>query len=406
METSIKYYEPINKYSRRVNLDEWFVCYDLYKKGDYYPSFIHLLRYINPPYPIPDTPELNLKYPHGSVHVQIQANKDFYKIDVPFLKFTPNSMRVPAMRQMIEANFSSLILGQIELKEDELWIHYEDRMSNFDPYKVYDLLNEICLEADNTDDYYVDRFKLDYLEYPKVEKFTSSEMSEAKKVFKEIIEDGLRYAQYLESNRWYYTTCDMFAITYLKLRYVLFPQGIFGRDINADFLKMYENIPINNLIVATKERLTKLLSYDEKKMEESLFHPNFLMPIKPRAEVPRVQEFLVNAYNNAKEAIYNKNYPVASLGMYYHLYNLMDLYTLPIEFSNAIPKVFQRCSNQDWKYTAEQLFQLISKIMEIRLDTNGNLIEGSMDLGEGNLQDTLKNSSQSIFSKITNFFKK
>ncbi len=406
MEISIKYYDPINRYSRRVNLNEWFVCYDLYKKGDYYSSFIHLLKYINPPYEIPDTSELNLKYPHGSVYVQIQANHDFYRIDVPFLKFTPQSIRIPAMRQMIEANFSSLILGQIELKENEVWIHYEDKMSNFDPYKVYDLLNEICLEADNTDDYYVDRFKLEYLDYPNVQKFTSSEMSNAKQIFKEIIEEGLLYAQYLEENRFYYTACDMLAICYLKLRYVLFPQGILGRDLNFDFLKMYENVPINILISETKARLTKLLSYDEKKMEESFFHPNFLMTIKSRAEVPRVQEFLVNAYNNGRDAIYNKNYMIGALGMYYHLYNLMDSYTIPIEFTNAIPKVFQRCSEKDWKYTAEQLFQLISKIMEIKLDEHGQVIAGSMDLGEEIVKEKSQTSSQNIFAKITNLFKK
>lgn len=406
MDTSIKYYEPINKYSRRVNLDEWFVCYDLYKKGDYYNSFVHLLKYINPPYEIPDSKELNLKYPHGSVYVQIQANQDYYKIDVPFLKFTSNSMKVPAMRQMIEANFSSLILGQIQLRGNELWIHYEDKMSNFDPYKVYDLLVEICSEADNTDDYYVDRFKLDYLEYPNVNKFTQSELSEAKRILKEIIENGLRYAEYFEQNRWYYTTCDMFAIIYLQIRYALFPQGIFGRDLNNDFVKMYENIPVNNLVNLTKERVKKLFSYDEKKIEESFFHPNFLMPIKPRAEVPRVQEFLGNAYNIGKDAVYNKNYAAGTVGMLYHLYNLIDLYTLPIEFTNAIPKVLQRCSEKEWKYSAEQLFQMISKIMEIRLDENGNVVAGQMDLGEGSIKEEKEKTSQSIFSKITNLFKK
>jgi hypothetical protein len=146
MDKSLTYYKPINSYFRKVNLDEWFLSRKAYEEGDYYQALLHLLRYINPPISIPDTSSLDLKIPHGSVNVHIKADQKTFSVDIPFLKFTPQSKKLPAMRQMIEQNFSSLILGQIILQDSELWFHYDEPIEKFKPYKIYYILDEICIE--------------------------------------------------------------------------------------------------------------------------------------------------------------------------------------------------------------------------------------------------------------------
>lgn len=406
MENSISYYKPINRYFRRVNLDEWFISFDEYEAGNSYSALVHLLRYINSPAPIPDGDSLELKIPHGSVNIHIKANKESLSIDVPFLKFTPESSKLPAMRQMIEQNFSSLILGQIVLKEGALWFHYEDRIENFEPYKIYYLLDEICAEADNNDDYYIDRFKLEHVEKPEYQPFTGEELQKASEIMKNIITQGIKYAEYFENKRYYNTACDMLAITFFRIKYTIFPQGIFGREVQDGLLAMYSNESVQNVISSTKAKLNSFLDYNAKKFEESLFHPNFLMPIKPRAEIPKIQEFLAPVYEKAKQGIINRVYADTAIILFYNFYNLMDLYTIPADFSSAFDKVFERCADKDWKFTSEQLFKILGKIFEIRLDENGNVVEGSMDLGETESSGGAIQSVKNIFSKITNVFKK
>jgi hypothetical protein len=402
MDKSLTYYKPINSYFRKVNLDEWFLSRKAYEEGDYYQALLHLLRYINPPISIPDTSSLDLKIPHGSVNVHIKADQKTFSVDIPFLKFTPQSKKLPAMRQMIEQNFSSLILGQIILQDSELWFHYDEPIEKFEPYKIYYILDEICIEADRNDDYYIDRFQLEHVQKPEIQLFTEGEVNQASEIFKNLIQEGLQLAEYFENKRYYNATCDILAITFFRIRHVIFPQGILGRELIDALNSMYANDSMANIIHSTKAKFNKFLTYDFQKFKESLFHPKFLMPIKTRAEVRRIQEILSPIYERCKQGIQNRIFDDTSIILFYNFYNIMDLHTIPVEFSNAFEKVFERCSQKDWKYTSEQLFSLLEKILQIRLDENGNVIEGSMDLGESTSSTP---SMKSIFSKITNIFK-
>ncbi|MCB1176863.1 MAG: hypothetical protein KDK36_04705, partial [Leptospiraceae bacterium] len=219
MENSLSFQKPINRYFRKVSLSDWFTSLDNYDDGNNLKSVIHLLRYINGPVPIPDGDSIELKIPHGSVYVYIKADNENFEVNLPFLKLNSSSKKLPAMRQFIEQNFSSLILGQIILKDnDELWYHYKDKIANCEPYKVYYTLDEICNQADNNDDYYIEKFQLEHVENPELNYFSQEDSDKAKSTMKSIIEEGLSYAEFFESKRWYNTACDSLAITYFRIK--------------------------------------------------------------------------------------------------------------------------------------------------------------------------------------------
>lgn len=410
MENTLKYLPPISKYHRKISLDDWFESTKYYDQGNYYKSLIHLLRYINGPVPIPDTPSISLKIPHGSVYVNIQADAEKFKVSVPFLKFIPGSVKVAAMRQMIEQNFSTLILGQIVLKGEELWYEYEDKTSNCEPYKIYYMLDELCTQADNNDDYYIDRFKLDHVEKPVLDQFTPTEYSKAESEFKEIISEGLKYADYFEKNRWYNLTCDVLAITFFRLRHVTFPQGLLARELQDALSGMYANDSVNNIILAARENMAKFSGYDSVKFKESLFHPQFFMPIKPRAEIPRLQELFENTFNNTTAWMSSRSYIDTAVLLTYEFYNAMDLYFLTPDVMTAIENTLSKASGKDWKSASEILYRLIQKIMEIELDQEGNMVKGSLaefqsNAGGTEIKSAAASSAKSIFSKISSLFK-
>ncbi|MCU0847552.1 MAG: hypothetical protein MUD12_06660 [Spirochaetes bacterium] len=378
MEKCLSYSRPISKYTRSVSLDDWYKSMDLYEAGDFAKSIVHLLRYINPPVEIPDAKKLNLTIPHGSVNVSVKMDSKNFSVSVPFLKFGPSSLKVPAMRQIIEGNFSSLTLAQTVLKDGELWMEYGAPIEDCEPYKIYAVLDEICREADSNDDYYIDRFKLEHINEIKAEKYGPKEREAAAKEFKAIIEEGLSYADYLEGKRYYDMGCDALAITVFRLKYAIFPQGILGRDVQDVLQSMFEHNPPETIASKTKEKLKKLLNYDKAKFEESLYHPNFFMPIKPRAEIPRVKEQLDSGYQTLSKNMPEKAYMYCALYGMYELYYLWDVYTVPPEILKGLEKTLSGAAGRDWKAAAEAVYGFMSKIMELEIDGDGKLIKGSL----------------------------
>ena len=225
MDKSLSYTQPISRYNRSVSLDDWYTSMDCYEKGEYQKSVVHLLRYINPPVTIPDGPDLDITIPHGSVNVHLKMTGENFSVEVPFLKFNSSSLRLPSMRQMIESNFSAMVLAQTVLKGDELWMEYKMPVENCEPYKVYDLLDEMCREADQNDDYYIDRFKLEHISEIKAEPFTQEEREAAAREFGAIISEGLACADYMDGKRYYDMECDALAITLFRLKHSIFPRG-------------------------------------------------------------------------------------------------------------------------------------------------------------------------------------
>ncbi|MDX1958807.1 MAG: hypothetical protein SFU98_09550 [Leptospiraceae bacterium] len=402
MDISFHYSKPIARYQRAVSLPDWFLSTDYYDKGNYQMSVVHLLKYINPPIPVPDGPDLNITIPHGSVNVTIKLTKEKFSLKVPFLKLTATSQKLPALRQMIEKNFSTLVLGQITMKGDELVFEYEAKTADCEPYKIYSLLDEICYEADNNDDYYIDRFKLEALSVPNLNYFSPTELKQGIDEFKSIINECLQHAEESEAKRFYGMACDALAIAFFRIRYSIFPQGIFGRDVQDAFNGMFTNEAPELIISKTKDKLKKLLSYDEAKIKESLFHPIFLMPIKKRAEIPFIQDKFSGPFKTVSDSFQGKSYQYAATFGIYELYNMMDLYTIPAEVQKGIEYTLEKSSGKDWKTTAELVNAFFTKLMEIQFDENGNIVRGSLDFDNSSSSSS---GFKSIFSKITNVFK-
>jgi len=199
--------------------------------------------------------------------------------------------------------------------------------------------------------------------------------------------------------------CDALAIIFFRLRYTIFPQGIFGRDLQDAFNGMFVHEAPEQIITKTKDKLRKILSYDEKKIKDSLFHPIFLMPIKKRAEIPFIQEKFAGPANTVSDSLSNKAFQYAATFGIYELYNMMDLYTIPAEVQKGVESTLAKVHSKDWKSAAEGVNGFFTKLMEIELDDNGNIVKGSLNFDDSSASASASAGFKSIFSKITNVFK-
>lgn len=145
--TSIKSLRPVSTAKEREDL--WSRAMKLYEDGKYAESILAVIDYANPVIrnKFGNATQTQFQIAHGSAIVNITLENNLFKVHTPFLKL-PAEAKIPLMRRVAEINFGVLSLPQIYLKGDELYFYFQCPVEMCYPYKVYDILREICSNAD------------------------------------------------------------------------------------------------------------------------------------------------------------------------------------------------------------------------------------------------------------------
>lgn len=399
MEKSLTYDKSINLVRNSSSTPYWYESVKNFDNKEFRAAFFNLLRYVNSTITIPneasETVELSL--PHGSVIINLKIDSKGYEISAPFLKIPDGPNGLGMMRQIAELNFSYLVLGQIVMKGNDCFFEYKDILENSEPYKLYSLLEEICFCADYYDDVFVDKFKTEPVNKPKLDEFTTEEKELASKKFSEIIKEGLSFVEFFESKRYYSLAWEMMENTFLKIDYVIAPQGILGAKLSETKNLLFANDAQQTVVANTKVKLKELLNFDREKFNASLFHPKFLIPTRKRGELPYVQDFMRSTHEAMTSSMGNKNYTDVTVSALYLIYDLFYKNSIPTEISTFLDSALERAGGKDWKTSAEILYDSVNKIMDLNPEEDiGGKLGGSTSGG----------STKSIFGKITGLFKK
>lgn len=399
MDKSLTYDKSINFIRSNSYTPYWYESVKDFDSGNFKSSFLNLLRYVNNTIQLPDTTkeEVELNLPHGSVIVNIKLNSKEYEISAPFLKLPEGPSGLGMMRQISELNFSYLVLGQIILKGNDFYFEYKDNLQNCEPFKLYSVLEEICFCADYYDDVFVDKFKTSYVVKPDLIIFTSDEIDLAYKDFNQIIKEGLTFVDYFESKRYYGLASDMLETIFLKIDYVIAPQGILGAKLIEYKNLLYSNDALQTVVANTKLKLQELLTFDRQKFNDSLFHPKFLVPIKKRGELPYIQEFMSKTFETMTASFGNKSYMDVTIAALFLIYDLFYKNAIPNEVTTHLESALEKAGGKDWKTSAEILYGSVNKIMSLNPEE---------DASEQLTDDSSLASIKSIFGKITGLFKK
>ncbi len=400
MEKSLTYDKSINLLRSSSSTPFWYESVKNFDNKDYKTSFFNLLRYVNSTIVIPNesSESVELHLPHGSIVVNIKLDSKGYEISAPFLKVPEGASGLGMMRQISELNFSYLVLGQIVLKGNDFYFEYKDALENSEPYKIYSLLEEICFCADYYDDVFIDKFKTEPVNKPALNVFTSEELELASKKFSEIIKEGLSFVEFFESKRSYSLAWEMMENTFLKIDYVIAPQGILNAKLGETKSLLFANDAQQTVVANTKVKLQELLGYDKQKFNSSLFHPKFLIPIRKRGELPYVQDFMRSTHETMTSSMGSKNYISVTVSALYLIYDLFYKNSIPNEISTFLDSALEKAGGKDWQTSAEILYGAISKIMDLNPEEDiGNKLGG---------ENSQAGSTKSIFGKITGLFKK
>ncbi len=382
MNTNSIYYPPIQAKRASTRQDEkWDEAILLFKNKQYTNILPTLLAYV----------DVNLKnkktnntyeIAHGSVVVHITQTADELRIECPFLNIE-RAKKVPLMRRLVEMRMSPLNLTNVELKDNLVYFTFSSSLSLCEPYKIYNVLREICYYADSYDDEFIEKFNAEHLQEPKINPLPDDLKEEVYTNYKNIVTDGLkRFNVYLE-NRQHNNAFYTLNTTFKKIDFYAEPQGYLRSIIEKAINNLFnQDIPFQQRLLNGKANLEKLGDYSKEKVLESLYKIEVFIPHKYSGKKENIRDNWEESYYDVQEMIEQSRFEDASnimLSCFYSLfyYNLVDE-----NISKPITDALVEASGLNWNQAALILLKGMQAIMEDTLLGNDYGMDLSKIMGE------------------------
>lgn len=358
----------------KIQRHVWKETTQLFEEGKHLDSFLHLFDYVDKDLIAKrgnaDKTEFNV--PHGSVIVNIKIAGDEVKVNVPFLKL-PEKNKIPLLRRINEINFSPLNLASITLEGDELRFNYSTTLKMCEPWKMYYVFREICINADNYDDEFIDKFGAIRLREPNVEYFPEIKQDEIWNNFRSILEETKQYVNFFEDKRIPGFVWDALLQLFFTIDYLIAPQGEMRTNLEQVVSFMQNrNYSIQEKIDKGKNYFNELQNISKEKLCSNLYLSDVFIPVKNTTTIEQIRETFQNQYETAKKEMANNDFMGAALSIrYIFLYQFYYSYG-PDDVMETIAQALEKSSGQPWDQAAGILWDAMNQVMNGQTTQSGS----------------------------------
>ncbi len=401
MNINSSYYPSTQSQHTVTKQDEkWDEALLLFKNKQYASILPTLLDYVNPILQSKKTAN-TYQIAHGSVVVHITQTEEELNIECPFLNIE-NAKQVPLMRRLLELRMYPLNLTNISLKNNLVYFTFSSPLSLCEPYKIYNVLREICYYADSYDDEFIEKFNAAHLQEPKVIPFEATLKEEVYSNYITMIADGInRFNEYLE-NRQHNNAFYTLNYTFKKIDFYASPQGylrsIIEKSVNALFDR---NTPFQQRLLNGKTNLEKLQNYPKEAVLESLYQIEVFIPHKYSCKKENIREQWEESYEEVQTLIEQLKYEAASNQMLSLFYSMFYYHLVDESISKPITDALSQSSGLPWNQAAPILLKGMQGIMEDAIFNNDFGMDLSKIMGE-QMQQSMAMMQQMMANFKTN----
>ena len=370
MNTAIKFDRTIIKSLRPVlNTKEkestWEKAMKLFDEGNYRDSILTVIDYANPlvraKFGNPEQTKFNVG--HGSAVVTVEIENNTFKVLTPFLKLPDN--KIPLLRRINEINFGVLSLPQIYLKGDELFFSYQCPLEMCYPFKIYEVLREICSNADFFDDEFVTQFGAKRIIEPKVIPYEPSQKEKAWEKFREYLDEAVQYIDYMQSKRMDGFIWDVLSIELRKIEYFVAPQGKLRNDIETAVKELgNNNLNFNERLNSGRRFLAQLQAVTKEAFMEDLYLTDVFIPYKYYSKIESIKENFGNTLERAGKEMSGGDYLSSTFTMQYDLINLFYNNDLAPDVADFVERSLSEASGKEWKEAAGVLYNSLQSFVK------------------------------------------
>jgi hypothetical protein len=370
----------------KLQRNQWQDTTKLFEEGKYHESLLKLFDYVDKDLVAKrgnaDKTEFNV--PHGSVVVNIKIENDQLNIKVPFLKL-PEKSTIPLLRRITEINFTPLNLATIVLEGDELQFKYSTALKQCEPWKMYYVFREICINADNYDDEFIDKFGAIRIHEPSVEYFSEEKQNEIWETYQAMLSEAAQYGEHFENKRIPGFVWDVLLQLFFYIDYQIAPQGALRTKIEDVVSYMQNrNYSLQQKIDKGKSLFKDLQNISKEELCSNLYITDLFIPVKNTASHESVKETFQNQFETAKKEMAHKDYLGAALSIrYIFLYEFYYSYA-PEDVVETITTALEKSSGQPWEQAANILWEAMNKIMGGQTNQSNSSAGSSWGSGSSN----------------------
>ncbi len=340
-----RYKRPIKSIADpKVEVSYWEDAIDFFEEKDFKKSIIAVLNYINPNL-LKDKDTSNdfeIIQMQGSVEIQVKVTNNTFQVKAPFLKITGETNRIALLRKVAEVNFSPLRLAQIVLNENDLWFEYEMPLSVCQPNKVYDVLHEVCVNADDYDDEFIENYKASFYKEPQINKLSSSEQEEVWSQISNIFEDYTNYTQFFKDKRWTAYQWDIIVISLLKLSNMPYIQGILRSDLISKIVLLFNgDIDFNHRVNKGVNYMKDLVKTPKETIMKDVYHSEQFISLRWRSSEQIIKDRLTHNLKQVEKYEKEESYFNLSYYLQFILLKLIFDYNIEDNYKKAIEDVLE-----------------------------------------------------------------
>jgi hypothetical protein len=369
MNKSFNYSYPLaRQVFNNTQPDLWVKVQEAWEKENFEECIILLLSYLGI-----ETQTGLKRYDlrHGSVTIYLELKEASLNITAPFLDIS-QGQKIPLLRQATQLNFEPLTITRIILKEEQLTFHFSAPYELCEPYKVFDVLKEICIHADNYDDAFIRRFKARRVVAPSVIPYPEDQAREAMAVFRIILNETQEAVNFLEQKRMHAYIWDVLILMLLRIDFVMTPQGHLRGRLEYYITEMLSAFDLSEKISKGKAVLKEFQQLKDADILEDLYQIQTLVPFKTLATPDTVRNRLSRALQQVEKEFQEGQYLACSLTAPFHILYLLYEHALDEENYKLIKDLLPSSSGKPFKEVAihfrNGLKEILSGIQQLPVE--------------------------------------
>jgi hypothetical protein len=351
---------------RPIDPMKWDIVLDFYDRGLYKDVIIGILDYVDSEMVSKrgNPAKTDFVIPHGSAVVKIKIDDKKFHVSAPFLE-VPSTHNIPLLRQVTEINLFPLNLSTIVLENNQLIFKYSCPLELCEPYKIYDVLREICRYADAYDDDFIKKFNARWVHRPVIRTFAQKYTDYAWNRVQLYLQEASAYIDYLERKRLIEFCLDMMVRTFMKFDYYAVPQGAVRTDIEQAVSQLQDNeTPVNDRIRKGREFLSSLKTLTRQEFTKDLYVAEVFIPLRLNFTNEMVDPYFQRYYEVARKEIAAREYLGAVLTLQTAFFSLFYNYIFPDDIKEIISTALVQSSHKPWDKAASVLWEALENVLQ------------------------------------------
>ncbi len=367
-----KYTRPLkSKADPVVDVSFWDKAVDAFDEKKHRESVISTVNYINSSLlKGKNTAEdIEIVQMQGSAEIHIKITQDTFSIHAPFLRITPETNQVAFLRKIAEVNFSPMRLAQIVLVEDKLCFKHSMPLSVCQPNKVYDVLREVSINADDYDNMFIDKYKASFYKKPNYDELTTAESDTVWAQISTVFEEYNNYTTFFKEKRWEGFIWDIIVISMLKISNMPYVQGKLRSDLIEYIGNLFNgDVDFNFRVDKGTNFMKKLVTKPREEIMGNVYHAEQLTSLRWRSSEQIITDRLAGNLERVKQYEKDKSYINLSYYLQFTFLKLIYDYTLEENYRNAIDSILEEVAGLDPDDAAPKLTKVFYAMQEGKIN--------------------------------------